>query len=162
MCRKRSGHRARTARRGSAAVEFALVCAPFVVFLLAIMVIAFDFYVQQALDYSTQQAARQIQIGQVPPSYTAADFLSKVFCPIFGQFQNCANVAIDVHPVIDYQSLALPGVTDGPNSTASRGYVFCTGQPGQLIYVHAVYLAPLGTPLILISHRTSRRKPAVL
>ena len=132
----------RSDRRAVAAVEFALVCLPFIVFLLAALGTGLHFYLQQALDYATQSAARQVQLGHVPASYTATDFVDNVFCPIFGAFQACGNLSVDVRPVTDYQQLTSPGVPDAPDSVATNGFAFCPGQPGQLMYVHVVYLAP--------------------
>lgn len=134
--------RLRSDRRAATAVEFALVCAPFTIFFLAVIGVGLQFYLQQALDYATQGAARQVQLGHVPAGYTQADFTNNVFCPIFGQFQACANLYVDLHPVTDYARLTAPGVPDAPDSTATTGFVFCSGQPGQLMYVHIVYLAP--------------------
>ena len=141
--------RLRSDRRAATAVEFALICLPFVIFLLAVMGVGFQFYLQQALDYAALGAARQVQLGHIPAGYTAADFASKVFCPIFGAFEDCTNLSVDVHPVADYQQLTNPGVPDAPDSTGTSGFQFCPGQPGQLMYVHIVYLAPsiMGTLL---------------
>ncbi len=119
-----------------------MVCAPFTIFLLAVMGVGLHFFLQQALDYATEGAARRVQLGLVPATYTQADFTNKVFCPLFGPFQVCANLSIDVRPVTDYQQLTAPGVPDAPDSTATAGFSFCPGQPGQLMYVHIVYLAP--------------------
>jgi Flp pilus assembly protein TadG len=134
--------RLRADRRAATAVEFALVCAPFTIFLLAVMGVGLQYYLQQALDYATQEAVRQVQLGHVAAGDTEADFVNNVFCPLFGQFQNCANLFIDLHPVTDYQQLTNPGVPDAPNNTATTGFVFCPGTAGQLMYAHIVYLAP--------------------
>ena len=135
-------NRLRSDHRAAAAIEFAMICAPFVIFFMAIFGVAFHFYVQQALDYTTQSAARQVRLGKIPPGYTEADFVNKIFCPLFGPFQACANIYVDVHPVTDYGQLTLPGVPDAPDSTATTGLSFCSGSPGQLMYVHVIYLAP--------------------
>lgn len=129
-------------RRAATAVEFALVCLPFTMFLLAVMGMGLHFYIQQALDYAAQDAARQVQLGHIPAGYTEADFITQLFCPVFGQYQVCANLFVDVRPVTDYQQLTAPGVSDAPDSTATSGFKFCPGKPGQLMYVHVVYLAP--------------------
>lgn len=130
-----------TDRRAAIAVEFALVCAPFTIFILAIMGVGLHYFLQQGLDYTTQTAARQVQLGNVPAGTTEADFVDKVLCPVFGAFQACANLFVDLHPVTDYQQLSNPGVPDAPDSTATTGFQFCPGKPGQLMYAHVVYLA---------------------
>jgi Flp pilus assembly protein TadG len=126
-------------RRAATAVEFALVCAPFIIFLLAVFDVALQFYLQQALDYATQAAVRQVQLGHLPAGYTEADFVNKVFCPAFADFQTCVNLTVDLRPVTNYEDLA--GATGAPNSGTTTG-VFCPGTPGQLMYAHVVYLAP--------------------
>lgn len=129
-------------RRAATAVEFALVCVPLTTFMLAIMWAGLQYFVQQALDYSTQTAARQVQLGHVPAGTTEASFVDTVLCPVFGAFQGCTNLFVDLHPVTDYQQLTNPGVPDAPDSTATTGFTFCTGQPGQLMYAHIVYVGP--------------------
>jgi Flp pilus assembly protein TadG len=129
-------------RRGATAVEFALVCAPFTIFLLAVMLTGLQFYLQQALDFATQSAVRQVQLGHISLGYTEADFVNKVFCPIFGSFQACDNLYIDLRPVSDYEQLGKPGVADAPGSASTTGLVFCPGTAGQLMYAHVIYLAP--------------------
>jgi Flp pilus assembly protein TadG len=126
-------------RRAATAVEFALVCAPFTIFLLAVLSVALQFYLQQALDYATQAAVRQVQLGHLSAGYTEADFIEKIFCPAFADFQACVNLTVDLRPVTNYEDLA--GATGAPNSASTTG-VFCPGTPGQLMYAHVVYLAP--------------------
>jgi Flp pilus assembly protein TadG len=130
--------------RAATAVEFALVCVPFTIFLLAIMGVGLQYYLQQALDFAVQSAARQVQLGFVPATSTQADFVTNVFCPIFGQFQLCSStsVFVDIRPVTDFQQLSVAGAPDAPNSTTTTSFKFCPGQPGQLMYVHVVFLAP--------------------
>jgi Flp pilus assembly protein TadG len=129
-------------RRGVTAVEFALVCAPFTAFLLAVMLTGLQFYLQQALDSATQSAVRQVQLGYVSAGFSEADFVNKVFCPTFGTFQSCANLYIDLRPVSDYEQLTNPGVADAPSNTSTTGLVFCPGTAGQLMYAHVIYLVP--------------------
>jgi Flp pilus assembly protein TadG len=129
-------------RRGVTTVEFALVCAPFTIFLLAVMLTGLQFYLQQALDFATESAVRQVQLGNVSAGYTEADFVNNVFCPIFGSFQACSNLYIDLRPVSDYEQLTNPGLADAPGSASTTGLVFCPGTAGQLMYAHIIYLAP--------------------
>jgi hypothetical protein len=97
---------------------------------------------QQALDYATRQAVRQVQLGHLSAGSSGTDFVNKVLCPVFGGLQVCANLFVDLHPVTDYEQLAKAGVPDAPDSSATTGFVFCPGKPGQLMYAHIVYLAP--------------------
>ncbi len=100
---------------------------PFTILLLAILGAGLSFYQQQALDYAVQAAARQVQIGNVPPGTTEAEFVQNTLCPVLGQFQSCANIFVDLHPVTDYLQVNLPGAPDAPGGTTSTGFVFCPG-----------------------------------
>lgn len=123
-------------RTGAAALEFALVCLPFVALLVGSLSVAFDLYLQFALDYALQHAVRQVQLGLVPATTTAADFTGNVFCPVLVVFTPCTAVIVSVQPVGDYYSAAVVTALVPPTA-------FCVGQPGQLMYARAVYQAPL-------------------
>ena len=125
----------RRSRSGAAALEFALVCLPFMALLVGTMSVAFDFYLQFALDYALQQAVRQVQLGLVPATTTAADFTGTVFCPVLARFAPCTSVVVSVQPVADYYSAAAVTAVVPPTA-------FCVGQPGQLMYARVAYQAP--------------------
>ena len=123
-------------RRGSAALEFAIVSLPFLGLLIGVMTVATYFYLQFALDYSLQEAVRQVQLGKVPGTTTAASFTGTVLCPILVTFVPCANVLVSVQPVADYYNASFV-------SAAAQQSAFCVGAPGQLMYARAVYRAPI-------------------
>src|ERR1700750_611025 len=95
----RQQHYRRSDRRGSAAVEFAIVGFPFVLFLVFLLELGYDFYAQMALDYALQSAARQIQIGVAQGAGTAAVFQSKYLCPVLTGLLPCTSVTVNVVPV---------------------------------------------------------------
>ncbi len=128
-------------RRAAAALEFALVSVPFLGLILGIATVAVDLYLQEALDVALQTAARQVQLGQVPTTYSAGDFASQVFCPAFVAFAPCANVLVTLQPVADYLSADVVA-TPSAAQLGSKG-AFCVGLPGQLMFARAVYLAPV-------------------
>ncbi len=127
-------------RRGAAALEFAIIAVPFLGLMLGIFNVAYDLYLQEALDYSLQTAVRQIQLGHVPSTYGAGDFTSKIFCPLFANFADCGAVLISVQPVTDFQTASEVGQ---PASAIGQSALFCIGAPGQLMFARAVYLAPV-------------------
>jgi Flp pilus assembly protein TadG len=60
---------------GAAAVEFALVAAPFLAVTFAILETAFVFFAQQTLEATAADSARLILTGQAQTAtYTAAEF----------------------------------------------------------------------------------------
>lgn len=83
-------------RRGSAAVEFALVAPVFFALLFAIIETATMFFASQVLETITQDSARVIQTGQAQnASYTQAQFQNYVCSQIPALF-DCTKVYVDV------------------------------------------------------------------
>ena len=125
----------RTSRGGAATLEFAIVCVPFFGLVLGTLSVALNFYLQSSLDYALQQATRQVQLGLVPATTTAADFTAKVFCPVFVTFAPCTGLMVSIQPVADFTAATI--------TVAAPPTAFCLGQPGQLMYARAVYQAPV-------------------
>ncbi len=128
-------------RRGAAAVEMALIMMPLMMFILGIFETGYTFYVQQTLDYALYQAARQVATGQIPAAVTSLPaFLSTALCPGVSGLLNCSNISVNVTPVSGFSAsvLAVP-MTNGTFDPS--GFVFCPGQPGQLMMAQAVYPA---------------------
>jgi Flp pilus assembly protein TadG len=98
--------RFRRNRRGSAAVEFALVAPLFFALLFAIMETAIMFFASQVLETITQNSARQVMTGQAQGAgYTGwANFRDNVVCAQIPALFTCANISVDVES--DPQSFA--------------------------------------------------------
>lgn len=137
---RNSGVRLRRDRSGAAAIEFAIVGATFIGLLLGLLMLAFDFYMQAAVDLALRNAVRQVQLGQVPATDTAGDFIANLFCPAFVAFAPCQNIAVTLQPVSDWYT---PNVVATPDSAhIGDPGAFCIGQPGQLMFARVVFLAP--------------------
>lgn len=134
---RRRLQRWRADRRGAAALEFALVGLPLVMLLIGTMSFGYVFYLQSSLDYSLQQAVRQVQIGKISGSTTVGSFISGTMCPIFSVFASCTGLQVSVQAVTDYAS-SYATVTGTAQPTA-----FCVGQPGTLMFARATYQAPV-------------------
>src|SRR5450755_2017368 len=88
--------RFRRNRRGSAAVEFALVAPAFFALLFAIIETAMVFFASQVLETVAQSSARMIMTGQAQTAaYTQAQFAAYVCTQVPALF-TCANIYIDV------------------------------------------------------------------
>ena len=84
-------------RKGSAAVEFALIAPVFIALLFAILETALMFFASQILETVTQESARQIMTGQSQAaSYSAGTFLTSVVCPQIPAVLACGNFGVDV------------------------------------------------------------------
>src|SRR3954471_10837726 len=89
--------RFRRNRRGSAAVEFALVAPVFFALLFAIIETAIVFFAGQVLETVTQDSARFIMTGQAQTGgYSQSDFKNYVCARVTVLFDCQAGISIDV------------------------------------------------------------------
>src|ERR1700732_569505 len=114
-------YRFRANRRGSAAVEFALVAPVFFALLFAIIETAIVFFAGQVLETVTQTSARMIMTGQAQNAgYTQAQFKSQVVCPagsLASVLFDCVNgIYIDVESFPAFTNVTINSQIDGSNN----------------------------------------------
>jgi Flp pilus assembly protein TadG len=128
---------------GAAAVEFALVAAPFLALLFAIIETAFVFFASQMLEATAADSARLILTGQAQTAgYTQTNFKDAVCARVYGVF-DCANgMTVDVK---NYSTFAAVNntspVVNGQLDTSGVTYV--PGGPGCIVVVKLYYQWPL-------------------
>jgi Flp pilus assembly protein TadG len=136
-------YRFRRNRRGSAAVEFALVAPVFFALLFAIIETGLMFFASQVLETITQDSARMILTGQAQTaSYTQAQFKTYVCSQIPALF-TCDNIYVDVE---SYPS-GFASVTINSQIDASNNFInnmqYNPGGPGDIVVVRLFYQWPL-------------------
>lgn len=141
----RLARRLRGDRRGSAAVEFALVAPVFFALLFAIIETALVFFAGQLLETATQDSARLILTGQQQTSglgkaqtIQQSEFKNQV-CARLSSIFDCANgIYIDVQ---SYSSFS--GQSMNPPIDSSKNFVTSTqynpGTAGQVVIVRVYY-----------------------
>jgi Flp pilus assembly protein TadG len=133
--------RFRRNRRGSAAVEFALVAPVFFALLFAIIETAIMFFASQVLETITQNSARQILTGQAQTAaYTQAQFQTYVCSQIPALF-TCANIYVDVESFNTFTSATISSHVDGSCNFINMQYN--PGGPGDTVVVQLFYQWPL-------------------
>ena len=135
--------RFRRNRRGSAAVEFALVAPIFFAVLFAIIELALVFFATQILETVTQDTARLIMTGQAQgASFTQAQFKNAVCAKLAVMFDCVNGVSIDVK---NYPTFSTVDVSDPID--ASKNFVppnnYLPGGPGDIVVVRLFYKWPL-------------------
>ena len=137
---------------GSAAVEFALVAAPFLALTFAILETAMVFFAGQTLEAAAADSARLILTGQAQTAgYSKADFKTQVCNRIYGLF-DCANgIYIDVKNYSSFAAASItPPVNNGQLNTTNMNYT--PGGPScitvvSLYYQWPVYVSMFGNKL---------------
>jgi len=139
--------RFRRNRRGSTAVEFALVAPVFFALLFAILETAIVFFAGQVLESVTQNSARMIMTGQAQSNgWQQSDFKSNAVCPslsLASVLFDCANgISIDVQSYSGFGNITINSQIDGGgNFIVPTSY--SPGGPGQIVVVRLFYQWPL-------------------
>jgi len=149
--------RFRGSRRGSAAVEFALVAPIFFGLLFAIIETALVFFAGQVLETITQNSARAILTGQaqaqggsvaacqtVPNAVSACDqttFKAYVCSQIPALF-DCSKLYVDVVSTSSFTALSLTNYGDSCTFNPA-GVQYNPGSSSQVVVVRLFYQWPL-------------------
>lgn len=135
-------------RRAAAAVEFALIAAPFMFLLGAIFELAILFLATQILDSATAEAARLIRTGQAQQSsYTASQFKTEVCNRLYALFE-CNDVYVEAKVYSNFAAIGdLTSMTsyvdaDG-NFDPTKVTSYVPGSGSQIVVVRAFYAYPV-------------------
>jgi Flp pilus assembly protein TadG len=137
---------------GAAAVEFALVAAPFLALIFAIIETALVFFAGQTLEAAASDSARLIMTGQAQAAgYSKDDFKTKVVCNYLKtgvSLFDCENgVTVDVKSYTNFAAInTAPPIVDGKLDTSSISYT--PGTAGDIVVVRLYYQWPLYVTLL--------------
>jgi Flp pilus assembly protein TadG len=141
-------------RRGVTAVEFALVALPFLTLIFGIAEAGLDAFASNALDLTTEKAARVLMTGSDPTIATAQAFLNQNVCPQLPFFMSCSRVTIQLRTVGSTPSPTFYTVSSGaggsipalPPGTTGK---WCPGAPGDIELLEFAYAMPVITQGLL-------------
>ena len=90
---------------GAAAVEFAMVAAPFIAIIFAIFETAIVFFAGQVLEVAMADSARLIMTGQAQKAgFNQAKFKEEVCNRIYGLFDCTGGIKVDVRTYTSFSS----------------------------------------------------------
>lgn len=128
---------------GAAAVEFALVAAPFLALTFAILETAFVFFAGQTLEAAAADSARLIMTGQAQTAGFSKDqFKTQVCARIYGLFDCAGGLTVDVKNFTSFGTVTnTPPVTNNQLDPTKAGYT--PGGPNCIIVVSLYYAWPI-------------------
>lgn len=132
------------AQNGTAAVEFALVAAPFLALIFAILETALVFFAGQTLESAATDTARLIMTGQAQTAnYSQDDFKTAVCNRLAGGLFDCSNgVYVDVKTYTSFTAItSTPPITNGQLDTSNMAYA--PGKAGEIVVVRLYYQWPI-------------------
>jgi Flp pilus assembly protein TadG len=151
LLRARGPHQLLRRQDGNAAVEFAMVAAPFFALLFAILETALVFFAQQVLQSATTQAARLIMTGQAQSGAMTATQFQQAVCADAATLFSCSGIYVNVQTFSSFSSVSqLNPLSGGTFNSSSMNYSIGTQGDIELVqvfYQWPVYTAPLGFSL---------------
>lgn len=132
-------------QEGAAAIEFAMVAAPFLAMVFAIMETAIVFFAGQALETAATDSARLIMTGQAQTQgYDAEKYKEAVCKKIQGLFSCMSGIHVDVKTYANFSGInnaQKPVDANGNLQTGNFGYQ--PGGPGDIVVVRLMYQWPV-------------------
>jgi Flp pilus assembly protein TadG len=133
---------------GAAAIEFAMVAAPFLALVFAILETAIVFFAGQALETATADSARLIMTGQAQKSsFSQEQFKSEVCKRVFGLFDCVNGVQVDVRTYAAFSSINNSKPIDA-NGNLTVTPTYTPGGPGDIVVVRLLYQWPVYVSLL--------------
>ncbi len=133
---------------GVAAVEFALVAAPFLALVFAILETALVFFAGQVLETAAADSARLILTGQAQKGgLNQAQFKEEVCKRVYGLF-DCANgIQVDVRTYSTFGGVDTSKPIDA-NGNLTFTPSYAPGKAGDIVVVRLVYQWPVFVSLL--------------
>lgn len=131
-------------RRGSSAVEFALVAPIFIALSFSILEAGYFFFVESAVDAANAKAARLIRTGQAQTNAITKDAFFNEICEVVDIFGDCSTqLTVDVARYTSFAQLAAdasaPTCRDaGP--TAVNAIPYQLGASREIVRVRVCYM----------------------
>jgi Flp pilus assembly protein TadG len=144
-----------TARRmlreqdGATTVEFAMVAAPFLALVFAIMESAIVFFAGQVLETAAADSARLIMTGQAQTKgYDQAKFKEAVCSRIFGLFDCAGALQVDVKNYPSFASVNVGKPLDSSGNLQTGNFGYQPGGPADIVVVRLMYQWPVYVSLL--------------
>jgi Flp pilus assembly protein TadG len=133
---------------GATAVEFALVAAPFLALVFAIMETAIVFFAGQALETAVADSSRLIMTGQAQTQgLDQAGFKNAVCAKIYGLFDCQNGVYVDVKTFTSFSNVTMNNPVDA-NGNFQNNFSYQPGTQGSIVVVRLFYQYPVYVSLL--------------
>ncbi|MEP7453233.1 TadE/TadG family type IV pilus assembly protein [Phyllobacterium sp. SB3] len=136
-------------RRGTVAIEFALIALPFFFMVFSVFEVNLGFTAQQAMANSTDRVARQILTGQLPATTLTMATLKQKICEGLLMPENgCPNLEVDLKSYTKFSDIpkTLPIKSNGDVNNA--GFVSSPGGSGKINHLRVFYRYPVVTDFL--------------
>lgn len=136
-------------RRGAAAVEFALIAAPFFFLIFGLLEVCLIFIMSTVMEHAVGEAARPLRTGEAQQAgMTEAQFRTDMCAELMDMLDCDARLHIDVRTVANFASTPNGAPLDGAGEFDDSGFAFQPGGANDIVAVRVFYEWDLITPYI--------------
>lgn len=137
-------------KRGSAAVEFAMIAVPFFFIIFGLMEICILFIMTTVLEHSINEASRGIRTGQVHQTadFDKAAFRQSICDELFDLLKCNTNLHIDVKKIDSFGGNDMSSPLDADGEFDDEKMSYEPGQREEVISVRVYYEWELMTPVL--------------
>lgn len=148
MLRKASGRFVR-AQEGAAAVEFALIAAPFFLLIFATLEVALYFLGATVIENGVNEASRTIRTGQLQQSGQTVEDFRGAICERISAVADCSRIVVDVRTFDTFSASSNPNPLDENGDIDDTDFTFDPGGGGDVVVVRVFYDWQLMAPGIV-------------
>lgn len=136
-------------RRGLAAVEFALIAAPFFFLIFALLEICMIFIMTAILDHGIADATRPLRTGAIQEAGMTAEEFREMLCGEMMGMMDCENrLFFDVQTIDGFSSVPSGSPLNEAGEITGEDFGFLPGGPNDIVAVRVFYEWDLMTPIL--------------
>ncbi|MFN4183923.1 MAG: TadE/TadG family type IV pilus assembly protein [Hyphomonas sp.] len=134
-------------KRGVAAVEFALIAAPFFFLIFGLLEVCILFIMTAILDHGVAEASRPLRTGAVQEAEMNAEEYRELICAQLMGMMDCENrLHFDVQTVSGFNNTPTGTPIDSAGLVDNSSFGFNPGGPNDIVAVRVFYEWDLLTP----------------
>ena len=136
-------------RRGAAAVEFAMIAAPFFFLIFGLLEVCLIFIMTTIMENAVSEAARPLRTGEAQGAgMTEADFRDAVCAGLLEILECDGRLSIDVRTAADFGSTPTGSPLDEDGNLDNDDFMFAAGGANEIVAVRLFYEWELITPAL--------------
>jgi Flp pilus assembly protein TadG len=134
---------------GTSTIEFAMLAAPFLALMFAIIETAVVFFAGQTLETAGADSARLIMTGQAQTQGFDQDKFKQAVCAkIYGLFNCSASLYVDVKNYSSFAAINTGKPLDSNGNLQTDTFGYAPGGPGDIVVVRLLYQWPVYVSLL--------------
>ncbi len=132
-------------RRGAAIIEFALVAAPLIALIVAVIQTSLVFFSQQALETAAEDTARLIVTNQAQQAGMSQSAFKQAACSALPGFMSCDDLMVDVRTADDFADAdtTMPDLTYDEDGNVTNSWRYELGGTDQVVVMRLMYQLPV-------------------